>query len=252
KFGTQFVLDDDRYSYYASDDAVLNPTLEITLPKAQEFDIIRLRENIKLGQRLDSVAVEVFENGSWKHLAQATSIGANRLIRLEQPVTATKLRIQLFAPVAPTLSDFGLFKEFKEDFKFDKTVPAKVKLSTKDFKLQDQSFAKAVDGNAQTFAESTKGSEGVVFVLKKAVSAIGYLPRQDGQKEGMVTKFTLLISDNNKDWQPYREGEFSNIQANPIEQVIYFGEPLQTKYIKFVSDESVGQLFTAAEITLYQ
>lgn len=249
KFGTHNLLDDDRYSYYASDDIVINPVLEINLPTPQEFDIIRLRENIKLGQRLDSVIIDVYRDDNWYPLAKATSIGATRLIKLEKPIRAAKLRVQLYAPVAPTLSDFGLFKEFTEDFKFDHTVPSKVKLSSSNFKLVNKSWKMAVDNNPQTFAQ---GKEELIFELNKAISAIGYLPRQDGKKEGMITKYTLLISENGKTWKPYREGEFSNIQSNPIEQLIYFGEPLTTKFIKLVAEESINNIITVSEINLYQ
>lgn len=252
KFGTKNLLDDDRYSYYAPDDAILNPTLEITLPKVQEFDIIRLRENIKLGQRIDSVKISIFENGGWKFLASATSIGANRLIRLDKPVSADRILLEVYAPVAPTVSDFGLFKEFKEPFMFDRSTPEKVKLSTKDFTVKEKKWLNAIDDNRESFVRVTSSDNAIVFKLNREISAIGYLPRQDGDKEGMVTKFTLLISDNNKDWKPYREGEYSNIQANPIEQVVYFGEPLHTKYIKFVAEETIGTSFTISELSLYK
>src|SRR5690606_23067369 len=75
------------------------------------FDIIRLRQNIKLGQRLDSVWVDVWAGGEWKSLVSATSIGSSRLIQLDEPISASRLRLRLFAPVAVALSDFGLFKE---------------------------------------------------------------------------------------------------------------------------------------------
>lgn len=249
KFGPHNLLDDDRYSYYASDDNVINPVLEINLPTPQEFDIIRLRENIKLGQRLDSVIIDVYRDDNWYPLAKATSIGATRLIKLENPIRAAKLRVRLYAPVVPTLSDFGLFKEFTEDFKFDYTVPSKEKVSSSNFKLVNKSWKMAVDNNAQTFAQ---GKGEIIFELNKAISAFGYLPRQDGKKEGMITKYTLLISENGKTWKPYREGEFSNIQSNPIEQVIYFGEPLTTKFIKLVAKETVNDIVTVSEINLYQ
>lgn len=109
------LLDEDRYSYYASDDQVTNPILHLKLQGEQTFDIIRLRENIKLGQRIDSVRIEVQIDGEWRELAGATSIGANRLIKLDHPITAQHLRISLFAPVAPALSDFGLFLENREE-----------------------------------------------------------------------------------------------------------------------------------------
>lgn len=95
------------------------------MAKQATFDIIRLRENIKLGQRIDSVKIEGLVNGKWEILGKATSIGANRLIKLDKPVSLTDLRVHIYAPVAITLSDFGLYKEYKEAFAFDHTTEAK-------------------------------------------------------------------------------------------------------------------------------
>jgi len=118
-YGTSFITDNDRYSYWATDDSKTSATLEIKLKSAAKFDLIQLRENIKLGQRIDSVSIERWENNSWKPLAKATSIGANRLIKLDQPQTASRLRLHVYATVAITLSDFGLFKEYNEPFAFN-------------------------------------------------------------------------------------------------------------------------------------
>jgi len=111
-FGTAFLTDDDRYSYWATDDSIVNPQLIVDLKKPTNFNVIRLRENIKLGQRITSFAIDVFENGRWIQAASATSVGANRLIRLQQPITARKLRLRITgANACIVLSDFGLFKE---------------------------------------------------------------------------------------------------------------------------------------------
>lgn len=251
-FAPSNLLDADRYSYYASEDNVHNPTLEIQLPVETSFDIIRLRENIKLGQRLDSVVVEEHKNGRWQVLARATSIGANRLIKLDHLVTARKLKLKLYAPVAPALSDFALFKEYDEPFKFDKEVQAKIKVTGTGFDLVTADADQAVDGRFETFASLPKSEGGLVFKLNTAVSSIGYLPRQDGQKEGMVTKFVVYVSSDNKQWRPLRQGELSNIQANPIEQFVSFGAPIQEGYIKFVPKETIGTSFTVAEFNLYK
>jgi alpha-L-fucosidase len=112
KFGPSFLSDDDRYSYWATDDNVHTAVLIVDLKAPVTFDVIRLRENIKLGQRITSFAVDVKENNQWKEIAKATSIGANRLIRLQQHVTAQKLRLRITgADASIALSDFGLFKE---------------------------------------------------------------------------------------------------------------------------------------------
>jgi len=58
KFGPAHLLDNDRYSYWATDDKVKTPELILDLHKKKSFNVIRLRENIKLGQRIEEVAVD--------------------------------------------------------------------------------------------------------------------------------------------------------------------------------------------------
>jgi alpha-L-fucosidase len=66
-------------------------------PPGQPFNVIRLKEDIRQGQRIDKAVVEAF-NGEWKELAQTTSVGPRKLIRLEKPTTAERLRVKAEAP----------------------------------------------------------------------------------------------------------------------------------------------------------
>lgn len=112
KFGPAHLLDNDRYSYWATDDKARTPELIINLHQNKTFNVIRLRENIKLGQRIEAIAIDAFQNGKWEQIASATSIGGNRLIRLQQSITANKVRLRITkSPVCIALSDFGLYKE---------------------------------------------------------------------------------------------------------------------------------------------
>ncbi|QJD97676.1 hypothetical protein HH214_18245 [Mucilaginibacter robiniae] len=112
QFGAQHLLDADRYSYWATDDQVKTPQIVFNLTSSKTFNVIRLRENIKLGQRIESFAVDAWQNGAWKQIGAATSIGANRLIRLPQNITTAKVRLRITgSPVCIALSDFGLYKE---------------------------------------------------------------------------------------------------------------------------------------------
>lgn len=111
-YGTKNLTDNDRYSYWATSDDVKKATLTLEWKTAQTFNIIRLRENIKLGQRIEKVEIDAFINGVWKKTGEATSIGANRLIRLPNYITTSKLRISIKeSPVCITLSDIGVFNE---------------------------------------------------------------------------------------------------------------------------------------------
>ena len=111
-FGPAQLLDDDRYSYWATDDYVTTPEVTLNLKSAKTFNVIRIRENIRLGQRIEACAIDAWLNGDWKEIASATSLGANRLIRLPASVTTGKVRLRITnSPVGIALGDFGLFAE---------------------------------------------------------------------------------------------------------------------------------------------
>lgn len=240
EFALENLFDDDRYSYYAPEDGVLTPEIEVVLAGEKEFDIIRLKENIKLGQRLDSVVVEIGNKDKWEYLASATSIGANRLIKLDRPVKAQKLKIKLYAPVVPTLSDFALFKEFDEQFSFDNPLTAK---SKGDFSLLSK---------FQSLSESIHlvKSNSLVLQLTEPISSLGYLPRQDGNKEGMIKRYEIYQSNDANNWQKITDGEFANIQSNPIEQIVDFNQKVSTQYLKIVARD-LSEI-TFAEVNIYQ
>lgn len=111
-FGPAFLLDDDRYSYWATDDSVHTPDIVFDLGSPQSFNVVRLRENIKLGQRVDSFAIDISVNGVWTEIVRGTSIGPNKLLRLREALSAQKVRLRITgSPVCIALSDFGLYRE---------------------------------------------------------------------------------------------------------------------------------------------
>ncbi len=110
EFAPENLLDNNRYSYWATKDNVTDPELEIILPQKRTFNLIRLRENIKLGQRIEKASVYAFINNEWQSIATVTSIGSNRLIPLPKSITTDKLKLKIdSSPVCIALSDFGLF-----------------------------------------------------------------------------------------------------------------------------------------------
>ncbi len=76
------------------------------------FNVIRLREDIRLGQRVEEFEIDRWETGGWKTFAQGTSIGSCRLIRAPEMVTTTKVRLRITkSPVIPALSEFRLYRQ---------------------------------------------------------------------------------------------------------------------------------------------
>ena len=239
-FGPANLLDDDRYSYWASDDDIHTPELIVELEDEKTFDLIRLRENIKLGQRLDSVWVDVYENNEWTPLAMATSIGSNRIIPLEQPVTVQRLRLRLFAPVAVALSDFGLFKEAEIAYEVENTSYKGVDRSN--WKVIDNGFdggdiTYAVDKRKETFwlTEEAELPRHITIDMGRLqpITGFNYLPRQDGDPNGLVSRFIFETSEDGEVWNGVADGEFANIVANPVGQYVGFGQTVQARYFRF-------------------
>ena len=76
---------------------------------SRSFDIVRLRENIRLGQRVDAFAIDTWNDGNWKEFAKGTSIGACRLLKGTMASTSrVRLRI-VEAAACPAISEFALF-----------------------------------------------------------------------------------------------------------------------------------------------
>jgi alpha-L-fucosidase len=112
-FDSRNLLDGDRYTYWATNDSVKTAEVEFTLPGETRFNVLRLRENIKLGQRIDAFEVDRWVGGKWDTFARATSIGACRLIRTDD-ITTNRVRLRITqAAACPAVSDFGLFLEAK-------------------------------------------------------------------------------------------------------------------------------------------
>jgi alpha-L-fucosidase len=105
------VLDGSRLTYWATDDDVRTPILTLELPREVSFNVVQLREYLPLGQRVESITVEGWQNGQWAEFGTATSIGNCRLIRGPR-ITTSRVRLRVTrASVCPAISEFGLFAE---------------------------------------------------------------------------------------------------------------------------------------------
>ena len=111
RFSPKNLIDGKRDTYWTTDDVVTTPELLLEFAKPLTFNVVRLREYLPLGQRIEAFILEQWNNGQWVEFGKGTSIGNCRLIR-GTPVTTTKVRLRITqAPVCPALSEFGLFAE---------------------------------------------------------------------------------------------------------------------------------------------
>lgn len=242
-FGTANLTDGDRYSYWATDNNVHQATATLTFKKPVRFSLIQLRENIKLGQRIDSVQVDILKGTQWVQIAKATSIGANRIIRLAKAETAEKVRIHIYAPVSITLSEAGLYLEpeilaaqVKKDNNTYNITGWKI-ITTSSVKELNSEFA--IDGNSATVYQTPQNFVTVDFGKTLNFTGLSYLPAQDGAAAGAIEKYEVMASIDGNNWTSIAAGEFSNIKANPILQGILLSKPASARYLKLVSKQSV-------------
>lgn len=104
------VLDDDFSTYWAAPDGQTQADLILSFSKPVAFNRILLQEYIPLGQRIKAFSVEVEEEGEWKTIAEETTVGYKRILRLPQQESARiRLRIR-DAKACPTLAKLALFQ----------------------------------------------------------------------------------------------------------------------------------------------
>jgi alpha-L-fucosidase len=247
-YGPDRLLDNDLWSAWVTDDEVKTPEVTLELTGQKEFNMIRLREDIRLGLRVEGVAVDAFVDGAWKELAKAESVGSCHLWRV--PKTSTnKVRIRVTkSDVAPALSDFGLYLEPA----FDTWVPpiggnakaaakAKWKVVSASYEAQGGEARRAIDGDPNTLWH-THGADGehqlpqdfsVDMGAVKTLKGFTYTPRT-GTLHGMVDRYRFEISEDGKAWTTAAEGEFGNLRANPVEQTVPF-TPAKARFFRFTA-----------------
>lgn len=89
---------------------------------------------------------------------------------------------------------------------------------------------------------------------KFEINSFSYLPRQDGQKEGIIYEYVFYVSEDGKNWgDPVAVGTFSNIENNPNRRIIKLNKNVEVRFIKLVSKSDVRQSGSAsfAEIEVF-
>ena len=109
-FGPRNLVNGNRATYWATDDSETTPTLTVDLGGPKEIAVVRLREAISLGQRVGVFGLDAWQDGDWKQIADGTSIGACRLLRLPADLHTERLRLRITdSPVCVALAEMAIF-----------------------------------------------------------------------------------------------------------------------------------------------
>jgi alpha-L-fucosidase len=82
----------------------------IKLPKSEPIQELVIQEKIQEGQRVRAFKIDALVKGKWQTLVNGSAIGHKFLYRLDQPVSASKIRLQITeAEEEPIISNFAVF-----------------------------------------------------------------------------------------------------------------------------------------------
>jgi alpha-L-fucosidase len=109
RYAGQSLTDADPETYWATDDDKRSGSLVIELGSQKPVRYVILQEYIKLGQRVKSFTLDVWDGNTWKQAAAATTIGYKRIVKID-PVETAKIRINISdAKACPVISNVEVY-----------------------------------------------------------------------------------------------------------------------------------------------
>lgn len=129
RFNAAKLTDGNIESYWCPNDGTTSGSVEIKLEREATFDVIRLREQIRLGQRVEAFSVDAWVDGKWKTIVEAGNPGekergldavrggkghtiGHQVMRwLNEPVTTRRIRLNIVrAKACPCISELSLLR----------------------------------------------------------------------------------------------------------------------------------------------
>ena len=108
-FSAGNITDGNKNSYWATNDDITSGSFEINLAKTAAIKYILLQEYIKLGQRVKSFTVEVWKDNAWQKVADGTTIGYKRILKID-PVNTQKIKVNIKgAKACPVISNMEIY-----------------------------------------------------------------------------------------------------------------------------------------------
>jgi alpha-L-fucosidase len=109
QFAAKNITDGNKDTYWATDDEVAIGSIEIDLGATKMVKYVFIQEYIQLGQRVKSFTVDVQINNEWQKVAEGTTIGYKRILKLE-PMETHKIRINITGSKAsPVISNIEIY-----------------------------------------------------------------------------------------------------------------------------------------------
>ena len=204
----------------------------LTLPAPQAVNVVRLREHLELGQRIDAWELDAWHECAWQMVARAEAVGAQRLIRFPA-VTADRFRLRITkAAEPPVLSEIALF--------FEPPLG------------EQEARAAGQEETLRAVAVTQPDATTLVFDLgKRPRSFVGFVYTPDAAGGHIADGYTVSVSNHGLTWQEIAQGEFANVLSNPIPQTVRFGRRPPKRLLRFQATRfAKGSRVEASQVSL--
>ncbi len=221
KFSAANALDNDRKTYWCTNDEILSASLTVDFERPTVFNRFLVQEEISLGQRVKKFNLEAFIDNEWKEISSQTTIGRKRILRFPD-VTATKIRLNILdSKACPAIAEIGVFNAPKVIIEPEIRRNQAGEVTLKGFDSGIGIYY-TTDGTAPT-TKSVKYTEPFLLKGKSNVKAIVFDPVSG--KQSSVTSVQFDVSKEN--WKV--KGAFGNEERTSL---IFDGNPETSWNIK--------------------
>ena len=251
KFGAEKAIDNNKDTYWATDDAVTKASLVIDLGKPTLFNRFLVQEYIRLGQRVKSFTVEALVDGNWKEITKGTTIGYKRILRFPS-VKATKVRLNITdSKSCPTISNVGIYNAplFLNAPSIARNQSGDITITTNDI---GPLFFYTLDGSEPT-SHSKRYTGSFSTNGKLEVKAIAYDPATGKSSPVEVQQFDRsrkdwkILGTDDKKASAVLDGNVSTVwhqgkdQKMPVDLVIDLGNELNLAGFKYHPEQGTWE-----------
>lgn len=247
KFSADQAIDQNKESYWATDDSVYRASLILDFGKPTAINRFLVQEPIRLGQRVKNFTVEVLADGDWRLAAKGTTIGYKRILRFPT-VETSKLRFTILdSRACPLISNIGVYHAPQL-----LDPPVIVRKQSGDVVITpvdgESEIYYTLDGSEPDLT-SARYTGPIPTVGKPEIRAIAYDPAQD--KSSPATReifdlprsnwkitstdddkaYAIIDGDTGTDWHQPEETKMPN------ELVIDLGEVLNISGFRYFPDQ---------------